>query len=265
MSEESLMNSGSETATETTDATTQTTETTTETKDTFFGDNSKSTEGQNVFEMIGLGDGLHENGKLFGKFDKPADLAKSYRELEKKMTLDAKNVKAPEKYEFNYDGDTFKKAGVNSEDALLQKVLPVFKDANLPQETVDKILETVLQHNTEGMVSYEDEVAKLGGDKDAIISDLVAFSSKNLSKDEVNVFNNIAITADGTKLLHKLVGMTREMNIPAQASAVDSKTATQLEADAIDFRNSPSTDMSLPHNQEKYAEMMSFYHNALTS
>lgn len=184
------------------------------------------------------------------KFKAPEDLAKSYSELEK--ALKEKGKLAPDEYVI----DDKEAIQFDPEDDVYKGFIDLAKGSNMSNQQFNAVLKYASDAGILApQIDYEAEKAALGGDADKIISSLQSFSSTRLSEKERETLESIAITAESTKLLYKLIRMG-DKSVPARPGdssgddrkglegqlqtllgASDIKTNRQKQAEAIELTN----------------------------
>lgn len=159
-------------------------------------------------------------------------VVKAYDEAQRKITEQGQLIpKAPEEYEFTL-GET-----VAPDDPLLASMTDIFKDQNLTQDQANGVVEAFIKFQEENQPTLEGELEKLGGDKDKILADLDAFSKNNLKDDERALFDSLAYSAEATRMLHRLVGMTKEVSIPdSPGERMPTKSAQEYQDEAYAYR-----------------------------
>lgn len=162
-----------------------------------------------------------EEELIFGKYKTMEDAEKGFKELTSKLR--EKTPEAPEEYNLNFsDSENFKDVeGLNldlSEDPVAKSVAAAAKEANVPQEALDKIVNAYIEAELDDVPDRGDELAKLGGDKDQVIKKASTFVRQNFDENEQSLLEGLAETADGVKLLSKLSEMNMSKSIPAEAS-----------------------------------------------
>lgn len=151
------------------------------------------------------------------KFKTPEDLAKSYSELEK--TLKEKGKVAPEEYELPEDVD------LNVDDDVFKGFIDVAKDANLSNEQLSSVLRYAQESGILDNPDYDEEMKKLGKDKDDILNGLTNYATSKLSEQEAETLSSMVYTAEQAKLLNKIIRSNTSATVPAKldtaATSVD--------------------------------------------
>jgi hypothetical protein len=177
-----------------------------------------------------------ENGLIAGKYKDGDALVKGYQELSKK--LGEKTQNAPEEYEppaFNAEG-VLKDEQIPLNDPLLEPVLPIFKKYNIPQEGLNEIAEAFLTAQLGVKINPEDELGKLGADKEDIIHRLNTFTGK-FNEGEQAILQSWVATADEAKLFNKVVKMTESGSFPGEAAVAPKQSKDELLAEAFKIRD----------------------------
>lgn len=238
-----------------TEANTEATETPTESEQATVTGNQET---QNETTEQVTKNETQEEKLLAGKYKTVEDLEKGYSELSKKVR--EKAPEAPEEYKYEFDSEDERlqialKDWNPSEDPLVQALDPLFKKHNLSQEAVAEIAQAYLGMAVEGQVDPGEERKKLGADADKVISRVEQFVNNRFSAEEQQIAASVAETAEGLKFLNKLVDMTRERPVPAEAQQGPMKSPEELEQQAHALRKEPNF-MSNPKMQKQYEELM---------
>lgn len=127
------------------------------------------------------------------KYKTVAEKAKAHSELEKRLGA------APKEYDLS-KGESW----IDSEYGPIQDMLETAKSKHVPQEVMDKMLESVGKYISEFTVNQEDERAKLGDNADERIQLLDNWTKSNFSEDTYNALSNNLRTADAIKALEEV-------------------------------------------------------------
>lgn len=127
------------------------------------------------------------------KFKTVADMAKSNAELEKKLGS------APDEYDFS------KSKYIKSDYAHVQELKQLAKEKRVPQEVMDKMLNSFDKYMDEHSVNEEAEMKKLGDNAQERIVTLDNWAKANLSKDSYEALSGIK-TANAIKAIEELRG-----------------------------------------------------------
>jgi hypothetical protein len=138
------------------------------------------------------------------KFKSAEDLSKSYSELEKKVGI------APEDYDFT------KSKYLDPDYAPFQELKTLAKDKRVPQEVIDKMLESVDKYMDEFSTDYNEEVNKLGDNAKDRLATLDNWAKANFSKESYEALAGSIRNADGIKALEELRGkmMSNSPHVP---------------------------------------------------
>ena len=141
---------------------------------------------------------------LGDKFKTVADLAKSYAELEKKVGS------APDDYDFS------KSKYLDPDYVPFQELKQIAKDKRVPQEVMDKMLESVDKYMDEFSTDHDDEYKKLGDNADERLQTLDNWLKANYSKETYEAITSRATSADAIKALEEMRGkqMTNTVQVP---------------------------------------------------
>jgi hypothetical protein len=176
------------------------------------------------------------------RFKSPEDLAKSYKELE--QTLRAKGKVAPEAYELN-DPEN---APIDTSDEVFVKFQDFAKENNLNNAQFNAVLEFAAESGLLDAPNYDEELAKLGSEKDTIINGLTSFAQAKLTPAEQQALEGLVYTADAAKLLHKIIRMSGNP-VPAKpGDSVSSKESLQTKLNTL------LADPNIRNDREKQAE-----------
>lgn len=161
-------------------------------------------EDQNQNPMWYIDEGIPGTGDrpawLNEKFKTVAELGKSFIELEKKLGT------TPEEYDFT------KSRYLDPDYAPFQDLKKLAKDKRVPQEVIDKMLESVDKYMDEFNIDYSEEVKKLGDNaKDRLLT-LDNWAQANLSRESYEALTSNLRNADGIKALEELRGRMMSSN-----------------------------------------------------
>lgn len=177
------------------------------------------------------------------RFKSPEDLAKSYTELEK--TLKEKGKVAPDVYEIDPD------IGLDKEDEQLKALADVAKSSNMSNAQVNAVLKFAKDNGFIGdAVSYDDEMAKLGADKDGILGSIGSFAQTKLTSTEQETLHGLVYTAEQAKLIHKMIRMNNSIPVKPGDTVVEGKEDLQKTLNAL----LSSADIRTNRDKQKEAE-----------
>lgn len=214
-----------------------------------------------------------ESEKLFaGKYKSVEELEKGYKESTKYgreqasalKDLQNKLPKAPEKYVFDFSKvEGMQDATLDENAPDLAPLIPVFKELNLGQEQVDKLVQTWIK-TQQSLLPTKDQIKEgLGGNADVILSRLQAHTDKLPLEDQ----QIISMLSDDPKVIdfmyRHLVG--EELPVPASAGGGGEapRSAAELKAEAFKFKADNARSIGWDKGQqEKYTQMM---HSALAA
>lgn len=126
------------------------------------------------------------------KFKTAADLGKSYLELEKKVGV------APDDYDFT------KSKYLDPDYVPFQELKQIAKDKRVPQEVMDKMLESVDKYMDEFSIDYSEEVKKLGDNAKDRLATLNNWAKANLSNESFEALTSNLRNAESIKALEEL-------------------------------------------------------------
>lgn len=127
------------------------------------------------------------------KFKTVADMAKAQKELEKKLGT------APEKYDFSKG-----KSWIEEDYEPFQHMADFAKKNHVPQEVMDKFLDTVGLYLDEFTLDINEEKAKLGENANERIKVLNNWAKSNLSEKSFEVLSGAFRTAESIEALEEL-------------------------------------------------------------
>lgn len=139
------------------------------------------------------------------KFKTVADLAKSYSELEKRVGT------PPDEYDFT------KSRYIDPDYAPFQDLKQLAKDKRVPQEVMDKMLDSFDKYMDEFSTDYEGELKKLGDNGKERLEVLSNWAKANLSKNSYEALTSSMTNAESIKALEELRGkmMSSSTQIPS--------------------------------------------------
>jgi hypothetical protein len=168
---------------------------------------------------------------LADKYKTVADLAKSNHELEKRLGT------APDDYDFS------KSKYLDADYVPFQELKQVAKDKRVPQEVMDKMLESVDKYMDEFSIDYSEEIKKLGDNAKDRLATLDNWAQANLSKDSYEALTSNLRNAESIKALEELRSkmMSNTPHIPNGNDASTHNAATLQDI-----------QLELQNNLEKY-------------
>lgn len=128
------------------------------------------------------------------KFKTVADMARSNSELEKKLGT------VPENYDFN------KSRFLDPDYVPFQELQVTAKEKRVPQEFIDKMIESVDKYVDEFRIDPKEELKKLGDNAHERVVMLDNWAKANLSKDAYEGLTNSLNNAEAIKALEELRG-----------------------------------------------------------
>ncbi len=127
------------------------------------------------------------------KYQKASDVAKAYVELQKKFG------DAPETYDFSAGNDW-----IEPEYESIQEFADYAKSRRVPQEVIDKMLQSVGKYLGEFKVDYNEERKILGDDAESRLQVLNNWMKSNFSEDAYYALTNNMRTADTIKAIEEM-------------------------------------------------------------
>lgn len=134
------------------------------------------------------------------KFKSTADLAKSYSELEKRVGT------VPDEYDFS------KSRYLDPDYAPFQELKQVAKDKRVPQEVIDKMLESVDKYMDEFKIDDNEEINKLGANAQERLETLNNWAKANLSNESYEALTINLRTAESVKAIEELRNKMMSIN-----------------------------------------------------
>jgi hypothetical protein len=168
---------------------------------------------------------------LSDKFKSVSELAKSYGELEKKVGT------VPDNYDFT------KSKHLDPDYVPFQELQQYAKEKRVPQEFMDKMLESVDKYLDEFAIDENEEIAKLGDNAKERIQLLDNWAQANLTKESYQALASSLRNADSIKALEELRGRVMSQNTQVPSG---NDNATHNVASLADIQT------ELQNNYEKY-------------
>lgn len=162
------------------------------------------------------------------KYKTVADLAKSNSELEKKLGA------VPEEYDFS------KTRYLDPDYAPFQELKQLAKDKRVPQEVIDKMLDSVDKYMDEFSTNEAEEITKLGDNAKERVTVLDNWAKANLSKESYEALSAASRSAEGIKALEEIRGKMMS-NAPVIPNGNDS--ASHNAASLADIKNEISNNL----------------------
>lgn len=209
----------------------------------------------------------NEAEKLYaGKYKSVNELEKGYKETTKytrELNEEIKTLKdsipqAPEEYNLDFkDVQGFENVNVSAEDPDIKPMLPVFKELNLSQDQVSRIIQeyvTTMQDLSES----EDQIKEnLGSEANTMLNDLQKFTNK-LPVEDQQIMASLSDTSAGIDFLHRyLIG--KDLKIPGvqNNSNEPTMTSSELFEQAGKFKDDNKNAIGFNTDlQNKYNKMM---------
>lgn len=135
------------------------------------------------------------------KFKTAADLAKSYSELEKRVGV------VPDEYDFS------KSRYLDPDYVPFEELKQFAKDKRVPQEFMDKMLESIDKYMDEFNIDDNEEINKLGENAQDRLVTLNNWAKANLSNEAYEALTSNLRTAESVKALEELRNKMMSTNI----------------------------------------------------
>lgn len=151
------------------------------------------------------------------KYKTVADLAKSNSELEKRLGT------APDKYDFS------KSKYLDPDYVPFQELQNVAKERRVPQDVVDKMIESVDKYMDEFSTDFGEELKKLGDNAKERVTVLDNWAKANLSKEGYEALTSNLNNAASIKALEELRGkvMSNTSQVPGNSGQVTNSASLE--------------------------------------
>lgn len=191
------------------------------------------------------GEGIPGSGPkpefLSEKYKTVAEQAKAYKELEKRLT--AGDGKVPDNYEF---GDLA--SVVDSANPHIQEFINTAKEARLPQETFNKVLNSLVEYERSQLPNLDAEITKLGEGAHAKIETVKRWAANNLSQEACDTLGAIGNRANVIKFVDELRQLSLHTSSMPPGSSEPGANFVRLTKEDID------KELSTPVNAKRYLE-----------
>lgn len=211
-----------------------------------------------------------EETLLAGKYKAVEDLEKGYKEstkygreqAAKVKALESSVPKAPENYEFNFEGvEGLEGVELSASDPDIAGMLPVFKELNLTNEQASKLIEAHWKNMASLTETPEQIKAKLGSNADVIVTKLQEFSD-GLPLEDQQIVQNLTDTAEGTDFLYRhLIGGELPTPGPIGDNSAAPVSSAELLTKAFNYKKEKAR--SLGHSPSEQAEYKKLMHAAI--
>jgi hypothetical protein len=150
------------------------------------------------------------------KYKSVADLAKSNSELEKKLGS------APDEYDFS------KSRYIDPDYVPFQELKQIAKEKRVPQDVMDKMIDSVDRYMDEFKVDRDEEIKKLGDNAKERITTVDNWAKANLSKDAYEALSSSLTNAESFKALEELRGkiMSSSTTVPSGNDSAANHTSS---------------------------------------
>lgn len=175
---------------------------------------------------------------LADKFKTAADMAKSYSELEKKIS------QAPEEY------DLGRSKFIDPDYEPFQDFVKLARDKRVPKDVIDKMVDSFDKYMDEFKTDYTEEIGKLGDDAMNRIKTLDNWLEANFSKDAYEGIVGSLNNAKAIKALEEIRGkaMSNSTMVPngndggasSAASVEDIKAELTVAANLEKYKTDPA-------------------------
>lgn len=153
---------------------------------------------------------------LHEKFKTTADLAKSYHELEKKVGT------VPDDYDFS------KSKYLDPDYVPFAELKQVAKDKRVPQEVIDKMLDSVDKYMDEFTIDDNEEIKKLGDNAQDRLMTLNNWAKANLSQESYEALTHNLRSAESVRAMEELRNkfMSNATQVPSGNDGATHNVAT---------------------------------------
>ena len=177
--------------------------------------------------------------KLYaGKFKSVEDLEKGYKSSTKEYgDLKAKIPTVPENYDLKFVESDSLKDVLKTDDPLLTKMLPVFKEAGMSQTQMEGVISKFYGLARDVIPKYDqaEEMKKLGESATEITHKLAEVAMGIKDENDRKVFKSMCMTAEECKVMASVLKLTGEKSIPDGRSSSPQVGKTVAEAqEAVD-------------------------------
>lgn len=180
------------------------------------------------------------------KFKTVADLSKSYTELEKRVGT------VPESYDFT------KSKFLDPDYVPFQELQNFAKEKRVPQEFIDKMLDSVDKYMDEFSIDPNEEITKLGENGRERVVVLDNWAKANLSKDSYEALTRSLTNAESIKALDELRGkmMSSTPQIPNDNGTISGSASLQdIKTELVNNLEKYKTDESYRKDLQKRLEI----------
>lgn len=170
------------------------------------------------------------------KFRSVADLSKSYSELEKRVGV------APDKYDFS------KSKYLDPDYVPFQELQEIAREKRVPQEVMDKMLDSFDRYMDEFTPNDEDEIKKLGDNAKERVMKIDNWAKANLSRDGYEALVASAKSASSIIALEELRGkmMSEVTQVPGNNGQISEQVSVdELKAELASNMQKYSTDENI--------------------
>jgi hypothetical protein len=181
------------------------------------------------------------------KFKSVADMAKSSSELEKRLGT------VPDSYDFS------KSKFIDPDYVPFQDLQTLAKEKRVPQEFIDKMLESVDKYVNEFSTDTAEELKKLGDNAKERVVTLDNWAKANLSQESYEALTNKLTNAESIKALEELRGkMMSSSNVQVPNSNGQVENANSMDDLKLELANNLDkykTDIKYQKDWQKRMEL----------
>lgn len=152
---------------------------------------------------------------LPAKYKTVADMGRGHIELEKRLGT------VPDDYDFS------KSRYLDPDYVPFNELKQIAKEKRVPQEVIDKMLESVDKYMDEFNINSDEEIKKLGDNARERVTTLDNWAKANLTKESYEALTNNLRTAEAVKAFEELRGkmMSNTAQVPGNTGNVSSVTS----------------------------------------
>jgi len=176
------------------------------------------------------------------KFKRVSDIAKAYKELEQRIGS------APSEYDLS-KGESW----IEPDYEPFMEMAEYAKSRHVPQDVMDKMLESVGKYLDEFKTDPMVEIEKLGGDAKDRLKKLNNWARSNLSEQTFAVLSAHMKTADAIQALEEIRGkmMSSETRIPS-----NNESSTESSYNMDDWRSELNSNLDKYKTDKKFRDDM---------
>lgn len=184
---------------------------------------------------------------------------KETKPKEIKTTESKESNPIPKEYEFDFaNNEEFKDIAelLDLDDPELQAMIPIFNQAGINQEQANLLVGNFLKTRESQLPNPQEEMEKLGKDRDLILNKFDNLASK-LNETDRKTLEDLTMDAKSTEFLHRILFNQNEKSIPIESGKDSAKSYSELMNEAMDMKAKYGDEMLADSNlQEKYDSLI---------